>query len=535
LFTHTLANKLAALFLFLAPIIYFITNNSLITNIYFVFLIIWVFLATIKEACINLLLKKPNANVLGFWKIKQENSNEAALRRYANQCRQDIKDMFPKGIDGTTIFNGTIFVNEKGNPNLSQANLFGKVLESFQKYDEKNGSFKYVTKEFKTRLYETFLRQSAGVKNLGQYFTPRNVIQAMVKMSNANMLNEGARFCDPFCGVGGSVLETIAMTPTIYKMYETKNGKINPKITILGFDKGTDEKEDERTIILAKANMLIYFSDLLARYHSKIHLKSFSDNAFNNVFHLLRTNLGTFGKIDEHPFDLILTNPPYVTSGSSSIKEALNTDESLKRYAENNENEQYYSANGRGTQALAIEWIINNLKQGGYALVIVPDNLLLQINMLEYIKKTCNITGIVSLPARTFYATAQKTYILVMEKKSSNSIQEGDIFTYLVSEIGETRDSKRFVYEQNDLIEAATLFNLFKTGNPIPISKRCKILHPDDFFRLDNWLVDRLWTEEEKQGLGIEDEKETISDDEFWHLVSDIKNYLVDILGDNIR
>ena len=84
--------------------------------------------------------------------------------------------MVPKGEDGTTIFNGTIFVNEKGEANPAQAELFGEVLESFQHYDEKNGSFRYVTKEFKTRLYETFLRQSAGVKKLGQYFTPRNVV-----------------------------------------------------------------------------------------------------------------------------------------------------------------------------------------------------------------------------------------------------------------------------------------------------------------------------------------------------------------------
>jgi type I restriction-modification system DNA methylase subunit len=139
------------------------------------------------------------------------------------------------------------------------------------------------------------------------------------------------------------------------------------------------------------------------------------------------------------------------------------------------------------------------------------------------------------LPPRTFYATAQKTYILILEKKITDSIQDDDIFTYLVSEIGETRDSKRFVCEQNDLIEATALFNLFKTGNPIPISNRCKILQPDAFLKLENWLVDRLWTEDERQELGIEDEKETISDEEFWHLVSDIKNYLDNVLGDNIK
>lgn len=472
-------------------------------------------------------------NFNSVYDMKETIGNDAALKHYANSCRKTIKeDMFPKGNDGTTIFNGTIFVNEKGEANLSQATLFGQVLDSFQKYDQNYGSFKYVTKEFKTRLYETFLRQSAGVKNLGQYFTPRNVVQAMVKMSNANTLNKGARFCDPFCGVGGFVLETIAMTPSIFKEFEPVNGKIDPKITLLGYDKGTDEKDDERTIILAKANMLIYFSDLLARYNSKEHLKSFSNNAFNKVFHLIKTNLGTFGKIDEEPFDLILTNPPYVTSGSSSIKDALNSDPTLAEYSEKSQGHKpYYVANGRGTQSLAIEWIVKNLKPGGMALVVVPDSLFLQSNMISYMKNSCIIQGIISLPLRTFYTTAQKTYILILQKKISNDVQTSDVFTYLVSEIGETRDSKRFFCKQNDLLEATSLYNFHKTGNDISNSKRCKIIACDDFDALDNWLVDRLWSDEERQELGIEEEKEVITEEEFWGMIEDVHDYLSALLG----
>ena len=74
LFTHTLANKLAALFLFIAPILYFILGDHIIINIYFVFLISWVFLATAEEALINLLLKVPNTDVRGIWKVKEENT-----------------------------------------------------------------------------------------------------------------------------------------------------------------------------------------------------------------------------------------------------------------------------------------------------------------------------------------------------------------------------------------------------------------------------------------------------------------------------
>lgn len=457
----------------------------------------------------------------------------AALVHYADVCRKPIKEeMFPAGKDGTTIFNGTIFVNENGRANSSQATLFGQVLDSFQKYDEKYGSFKYVTKEFKTRLYETFLRQSAGVKNLGQFFTPRNVVQAMVKMSKANSLNKGARICDPFCGVGGFLLETISMNPNIFKGFEPSDGKISPTITIIGYDKGTDEKDDERTIILAKANMLIYFSDLLAKYHSPTHLKSFSENAFNKVFHLLKTNLGTFGKIDDSPYDLILTNPPYVTSGSKTIKESIASDKDLHKY---------YSYNGRGTESLAIEWIIKNLTLGGQALVVVPDGLLLQKNIINSIKKDCLIQAIVSLPIRTFYSTPKKTYILVISKKSELTIQKTPVFTYLVSEIGETRDAKRFPIAENDLNEMTKLFELFKAEIYDFNSPRCKVIKYETLDSMSNWQIDKLWTFEDRVKLGVEEQDSIITLSEFKDLVDDIENdikhyqaKLEELLNDNV-
>lgn len=456
-------------------------------------------------------------NFNSVYERKERAGVGAALIHYADNCRKPIKnEMFPRGDDGTTIFNGTIFVNEKGEANQSQATLFGQVLDSFQKYDEMYGSFRYVTKEFKTRLYETFLRQSARVKNLGQYFTPRNVVQAMIKMSNANLLKNGARICDPFCGVGGFLLETISMVPSIFKEFEPVNGKIDPQITLIGYDKGTDEKDDERTIILAKANMLIYFSDLLAKYHSEQHLKSFSNNAFNRVFHLIKTNLGTFGKIDDEPYDLILTNPPYVTSGSKTIKDTINNHENQKI-------KNFYNYNGRGTESLAIEWIVKNLSNGGQALVVVPDGLLLQKNIINKIKENCIVQAIVSLPVRTFYSTPKKTYILSIVKKHNMVEQDTPVFTYLVSEIGESRDAKRFSIQENHLEEMTKLFTLFK-ANIYEDSPRCKIVDFSIFDSLSNWQIDKLWSTEELIELGIEEQNSVMTIDEFKDFLESFSN-----------
>ena len=290
-------------------------------------------------------------SVYAIHKTPSPSAAQDALDYYATQCRRNIHNLFPLGQDGTTIINGTIFVNEAGDANLSQARLFGEILDDLKEYADQQGSFRYIQREFKTRLYESFLRQGAGMRLLGQYFTPRNVVKAVVEMSPANQLSKGSRICDPFCGVGGFVLETIINTPHIYQQFEPKNGQVEPAKTLVGYDKGTDEKEDERTIILAKANMLIYFSELLLRYNTPEHLRAFAEGAFNRVFHLLRTNLGTFAEVTDDPYDLILTNPPYVTRGYTSLRRAI-TEEGLG---------EFYTAGGRGTEALALEWVVRNL------------------------------------------------------------------------------------------------------------------------------------------------------------------------------
>ena len=66
--------------------------------------------------------------------------------------------------------------------------------------------------------------------------------------------------------------------------------------------------------------------------------------------------------------------------------------------------------------------------------------------------KFCFIQGVISLPQKTFYKTPKKTYILCIEKKENlEIIQTFSVFTYLVTDIGETLDSYREPFEKNDL------------------------------------------------------------------------------------
>ncbi len=249
---------------------------------------------------------------------------EEALDFYAKNTRKKIYKLFPPGSDDTTIINGTIFVAEDGEANLSQAILFRRSLEHLNKYGEEFGSLTKIDKQFKTRLYESFLQQE--VEALGQYFTPRRVVQSVIRMAALNSPSfqfSGKRFCDPYCGVGGFPLEMLNMNEAMMACYRPNaQGHIVLSFVLHGFDKGF-ERDDERTIILAKANMLVYLAELL--FSNPTRSKEFAQ-VFNSTFRLFKDNLGTFGHIiedEDGKYDYILSNPPYVTSGTDIIKEEI--------------------------------------------------------------------------------------------------------------------------------------------------------------------------------------------------------------------
>lgn len=444
---------------------------------------------------------------------------DEVLQYYADNVRKKIKELFPYNhVDKTTIINGTIFVSKDQKAVAGYSTVFKKVLQKFNDY----GRLEHIDYDFKSQLFESFLKESISKKNWGQFFTPMKVIRAIEKISK-DEIKEGAVICDPACGVGKFLLEPIKSR--LDRFYSVEGDKVIPKITIRGFDKGFD-KDEQKTIILAKANMLIYFSEIIKDHPN--HTKEFA-KIFNDSF-TLKTNsiLGTLKDPIENEYDLILTNPPYVTSGSSNLKEEIQKDSDLK---------SYYKVNAIGVEGLFMEWIVRALKPNGKAFIIVPDGIFNRQNdknLRAFLRQECFIDGIISLPLNTFFTTNKKTYILCLTKKNTKAdIQTSPVFTYLVSEIGESRDVYRFDIEQNDLEEAATLYGFFK-GNKssfetINKDPRCKIVPVDRFDPDTHWSVDRWWSKEEKIGLGIEEEDKTIKFEELPYFVEDIADNIMGI------
>ena len=101
--------------------------------------------------------------------------------------------------------------------------------------------------------------------------------------------------------------------------------------------------------------------------------------------------------------------------------------------------------------------------------------------------------------------------------------QDTPVFTYLCSEIGESRDSYRFDIPQNDLKNAVELFNMFKGAKASfrTTDGRCKLFVIDQFYQSQNWCVDRFWTQTEKIALCIEEESREVDVSGFRVLLSD--------------
>lgn len=451
----------------------------------------------------------------------ETNTAEEVLENYASIVRPKIKKLFPENPkDKTTIINGTIFVSKDQKAVKGYSTVFRKVLNKFRDY----GKLEHIDYDFKSQLFESFLKESISKKNWGQFFTPLKVVRSIAEMAR-DEIKEGAVICDPACGVGKFLLEPIKTK--LDQFFDVKKGKLSSKVTLRGFDKGFD-RDEQKTIILAKANMLIYFSDLIKENPGLT--EQFAD-LFNSTFEL-KTNsiLGTLSEPVEDVYDLILTNPPYVTSGSSNLKEEIKKDGDLVKH---------YKINALGVEGLFTEWVVRALKPGGRAYVVIPDGILNRQHdntLRRYILEECFIDAIISLPVNTFFTTNKKTYILAISKKQAKKKPQTDpVFSYLVSEIGESRDIYRFDIDQDDLKEAVTLYSFFKHNKAnfgkVAKDPRCKVVD-FAFFEKNvdvSWVVDSLWTESERIDLGILKPNTAMTIGEFAQHVGDVSSSLLEL------
>lgn len=458
---------------------------------------------------------------ISFEYVFNEVDKSKCLTYYSSNVRNYIKLLFPKNPkDKTTLLNG-LSLNPESTPDNE---IFHDLLSKFNEF----GSLRNIDPEFKSRLFEDFLKKDNSKKSLGQFFTPRNVVKSIIEMSDIDKLPNGSKVCDPACGVGGFILENnLTKRPNDY--YFEKD-KLKCKLDYYGYEKSSGNN-DLSIVVLAKANFIIFLSNLLESHPT---LTTEFSKEFNKTFQTYENNLlGSLSEIKENYYDLIMSNPPYVSEGTKIIKETINKDKNLKKY---------YTNQGSGIEGLFLEKMIRELKINGKAFIVIPEGILFRqndIKLRKFILEKCILDAIISLPTRTFYSTYKKTYIIALTKKEDSNIQKEPVFTYLIKNIGETLDNHRVPIDENDLKEMATNFKYFmvnkKDYGNINNDTLCKIID-FDFFK-DNvendWLIDKFWQEDEEIEFDsiddlinfYQDEKDTINE-EIDNSIEEIKKIL---------
>ena len=481
---------------------------------------------------INILSSTENFDYILNLYGKDGRSEAEVLYRYIHEPREKISKLFPEAPDKTSLINGFVFHADKdadGNyiSNNADATTFHEVIKLFKEYEDTDGKFIDINRDFKSKLFETFTKQEKTKENAGKYFTPLKIVKGMVDMVD---IKEGDEICDPACGVGKFLLEAALK---IDEPFTFKNGHVVKKIKLYGYEKEMDETGStsgyDLTTILAKANTMIYFSSLFKDNNTLSNIKTISRELLNETYFSSKTILGTLEKIDGKQYDVILANPPYYQSALIS-KSAKDTG--------------FYTEKGLGVEGLFLEWIIKSIKPNGIANIVLPDGIFTNVGnkrLHEFITTNCYIEAIISLPINTFFNTPKKTYIMTLRKKRDVAqIQDYPIFAYYCASIGETLDVYRFDTDDNDFQTAVNKYNLFrscKDKNKIddylkPIFEddlKLKLFTINSFAEHTAWDIEKRWTDEEKVKMGVKKADVIMNLDEFSEyltgIVADINNY----------
>lgn len=242
-------------------------------------------------------------------------------------------------------------------------------------------------------LYEGLLEKNASEKKsgAGQYFTPRVLIDIMVKLIDPQ---PGERCNDPAAGTFGFMIAA-----DHYLKEKTDNY----------FDLDTDLAEFQRTKAFSGCE-LVHETHRLALMNAMLH-----DIEGNIVLGDTLTNVGK----QMNNLDVVLSNPPFGTKkgGERATRDDLTFMTSNK-------------------QLNFLQHIYRSLKADGRAraAVVLPDNVLFQegdgTKIREDLMDKCNLHTILRLPTGIFYAQGVKTNVLFFTRGTEGKGNTKDVWFY---------------------------------------------------------------------------------------------------------
>ena len=243
-------------------------------------------------------------------------------------------------------------------------------------------------------LYEGLLEKNATEtkSGAGQYFTPRPLINSIV---NCMQPKPSEVIQDPACGTAGFLIAADAYIRQHHDLYAL-----------------TEQETQFNTLDAFVGVELVPNTRRLAQMNCLLHDIGGEQGAIK-----LGNSLGPVGQALPKA-DVILANPPF---GTSKGGEASITRDDLP-------------FNTSNKQLAFLQHIYKNLKPGGRAAVVLPDNVLFEAGQGTAIRQDlmnkCNVHTILRLPTGIFYAQGVKTNVLFFTKGTeANPLQDENCTT----------------------------------------------------------------------------------------------------------
>jgi len=331
--------------------------------------------------------------------------------------------------------------------------------------------------DVKGDIYEGLLSRSAeeSPKGAGQYFTPRQLIKAMVDVMRPTPADT---IVDPACGTGGFLLTAHDYVVAEYGRDLDPDQK---KHLRHGFLKGTDLVPN--TARLCIMNLFLH--------------------GIEGEPCPIRSGVDSLGAPDADKYSLVLTNPPF---GKKSSIAVVNEEGDLENEDLAYERPDFWTTT-KNKQLNFLQHCHSLLKINGRCAIVVPDNVLFEGGAGETVRRNlltqCDVHTLLRLPTGIFYAQGVKANVLFFDNRAAREQPWTDkLWVY------DLRTNMHFTLKQNplrraDLDEFVECYNpdnrhdrtdTWSEANP---NGRWRCYSYADLAKRDKLSLDLFWVKDE--------------------------------------
>lgn len=245
--------------------------------------------------------------------------------------------------------------------------------------------------DVKGDIYEGLLAKSAAEspKGAGQYFTPRELIKAIVDVMRPG---PDDTLCDPACGTGGFILNALDY------VIRNHGSSLNPdqkKHLKQGFAKGWE-------LVPATARLCIM----------NLYLHSVDADPCP-----IRSGVDSLANDPGERFSMVLTNPPFGKKSSITI---VNGEGELEKEDHAYERQDFWTTT-KNKQLNFLQHVKTLLKMNGRCAIVVPDNVLFEGGAGETVRRKLlgqfEVHTLLRLPTGIFYAQGVKANVLFFDAR----------------------------------------------------------------------------------------------------------------------